>query len=308
MEKMCLKIALCFSLLSLSLLAPAAYCQSFTISALINTLSVEQGASTTTQINVVASGGFNAPITLTASGLPTGATISNSPALTGPYPASTTLTITAGSSGAQAAPYSVIIMGTSGAISASTTTPISLTVTQPANGDTLSASDNLKNNFGFGIALGLSWNVTGPDIVNSATIDANGIVRVDTRANTNAGFMLETHYYIWPRPTPEVLADNTKPDNRSWGTGPFVAAQPGSSQIISSVGAGWMLGLRRPKGDVPSGFGLGVGYQLIPAAQVLGSEFVNGQKAPVAPDGTPIPIRYETEDKGSVLFILSISF
>jgi hypothetical protein len=170
------------------------------------------------------------------------------------------------------------------------------------------AEANLKNNFGFGVALGLGWNVLGPDIVTSATVDANGYVRVNTRANTAAGFILETHYYIWPRITGDMVSGKT-PDNRTWGHGPFVAAQPGSSQIITAVGAGWMFGFRRPKGSTPSGFGLGVGYEAIPAAQTLGSGFVANQKAPVDPTtGQPLPISYETRDKGSVLMVLSVTF
>ena len=120
--------------------------------------------------------------------------------------------------------------------------------------------------------------------------------------------MLETHYYIWPTRTVEQLDANGGIDNRTWGMGPFVAAQPGSSQIISAVGAGWMFGFRRPKGSKPSGFGLGIGYESIPSAQVLGSEFVNGQPAPLGPTKQPLPIRYENEDKGSVLVVLSVNF
>jgi hypothetical protein len=191
------------------------------------------------------------------------------------------------------------------------------TSSNPPSSTSQDASDILKSSFGFGVALGLSTNVTAPNIVNSATVDANGMVRVNTRANTDAGFMLESHYLIWPTAASacvsQPLPKNCKgvqqsQDNRWWGTGPFVAAQPGSSQIISSVGAGWMISFRRPKGTTPSGFGLGVGYEAIPAAQVLGSEFVPGQKAPLGPNGQPLSIRYETQDKGALLFVLSVSF
>ena len=189
------------------------------------------------------------------------------------------------------------------------TQPPQTNETPPGQSGSATAQQTLKNDFGFGVALGLSTKVTGADQVNSATIDANGIVRVNTRDNTQAGFMLETHYYIWPRP-PAIGDDGNlvRVDKRSWGTGPFVAAQPGSAQIISAVGAGWMVGFRRPKGSTPSGFGLGLGYEAIPAAQVLGSEFVDGQKAPVDSSGKSLPIRYETQDKGALLVVLSVAF
>lgn len=166
----------------------------------------------------------------------------------------------------------------------------------------------LKNDFGFGVALGLSTNVTGPSIVNNATIDGSGVVRVNTRANTAAGFMLETHYFVYPEPKRDKDGNPLEPDTRWWGIGPFVAAQPGTSQIIQAVGGGAMVGFRRPKGSTPAGFGLGVGYEAIPAAQVLGSEFVPNKPAPTGPGGTSLPIRYETEDKGALLIVLSVNF
>jgi hypothetical protein len=163
----------------------------------------------------------------------------------------------------------------------------------------------IKNDFGFGVAVGVATNVTGPNLVNSAIVDPNGIVRVNNRANTAAGLMLETHYYVYPTPKDAV---SNGVDNRWWGTGPFVSAQPGSSQIIQAVGAGWMVGFRRPKGSTPSGFGIGIGYEAIPSAQVLGSEFVDGKPAPLGPSGQPLPIRYETQDKGALLVIFTVSF
>lgn len=278
--------------------------QSFSLASSSNSLSVTQGGNVTATITVTPSGGFTAAVTPTVTGLPAGATATFSPAtLNSPYTGGTTLTIT--TSGSTAVGMYPFTVGTSTTPPPIAPLAVALTVgSAPGSG---SASDTLKNDFGFGVALGLSTNVTGADIVNNATIDANGIVRVNTRANTAAGFMLETHYYIWPRPTAAML-DGTSPDTRSWGVGPFVAAQPGSAQIISAVGAGAMIGFRRPKGTTPSGFGLGLGYEAIPAAQVLGNEFVNGQPAPVGPNGQPLSIRYETEDKGALLIVLSVAF
>lgn len=295
---------------------PAAHAQTFALSANPASLTVVQGRSVETTINVTPNGGFNADIALGATTQPTGLTCAFSSAkpLAAPYTGGSTLTISA-SGDLAAGDYEIDIVGVGGGRSGYTT--VKLTVQQPAPNAAASATDILKNNFGFGVALGLSANVTGPDIANNATIDANGFVRVNTRANTTAGFMLESHYLIWPTAASACVSEvlpskchgvRLQEDPRAWGTGPFVAAQPGSSQIISAVGAGWMIDFRRPKGTMPSGFGLGVGYEAIPAAQVLGAEFVNGQKAPVGPSGQPLPIRYETQDKGAVLVILSVTF
>ena len=74
-------------------------------------------------------------------------------------------------------------------------------------------AEELKG-LGFGAALAFQWNVLSPDRVEEALIDANGIVRVSKRRNTTATFMAEMHYFPWRK--------------ESFGTGPFVAAQPGS--------------------------------------------------------------------------------
>lgn len=267
----------------------------------------DRGGSATSVITVTAAGGFNQSVALTAV-CPTGATCLFSPKSvtpTGAAAANSTLTVVP--SDTTPSSSAVVIVGTSGALSASTSVALNAQAApKSVQTSTGGISDTLKNNFGFGVALGLATNVTGPNIVNSATVDANGIVRVNTRANTSAGVLLETHYFIWPQPSNGAKAGAT--DDRWWGTGPFVAAQPGSSQIISAVGAGWMIGFRRPKGSSPGGFGLGAGYEAIPAAQVLGAEFVDGKPAPVGPTGQPLPIRYETQDKGAVLVVLSVTF
>lgn len=300
-----LKQAVCVVLAS-SCLISAAFAQTFSITASVP-ISVTQGSSGTSVITITPSGGFTGSVALAtmSAGLPTGATsVFSLASVPAPYSNGSTLTITT----TPATPpgnYSITVTGSSNALSVSV--PVSLTVESPAAAQAISAANTLKSDFGFGVALGLSYNATGSDIVTNATVDANGIVRVNTRDNTTAGFMLETHYYVFPRPKPGVIL-GTDVDQRTWGVGPFVAAQPGTSQVISAVGAGLMLGFRRPKGTTPTGFGLGLGYEAIPAAQVLGGGFVNGQKAPVDSSGSPLPIQYETEDKGALLVVLSVAF
>jgi hypothetical protein len=293
---------------SISLTMPIAAAQGFKID--ISKLSpspVSAGGTATSNITVTPDPGFNQQVVLSLGNTcPSGASCVLTPPTANTAAGKTKSVLTVNPTTSAPAQSTVTVTGTAGASTQSAS--VTLTVSAGAAGATTgTASDQLKNNFGFGVALGLSANVTGPNIVNNATIDANGMVRVNTRANTSAGFMLETHYYVFPRATTDML-NGTEPDNRSWGIGPFVAAQPGSSQIIEAVGAGLMIGFRRPKGSTPSGFGLGLGYEAIPSAQVLGSEFVDGQKAPVGSNGQPLPIRYETQDKGSVLVVLSVTF
>jgi hypothetical protein len=298
--------------------------QDFSVAATPITPSpVSRGATGTSKITVTSSNGFNKQVNLSLSpSCPTGATCKFDPNPVTPTASGVLSTLTIVPADSTPISNDININGTSiepvaGTPSTVRAAPLLTLSVQSASAPPAAASvtENLKNNFGFGVALGLSTNVTGANIVNNATVDVNGIVRVNTRANTAAGFMLETHYYVWPKPPSDALFEaNNRQDTRSWGTGPFVAAQPGSSQIISAVGGGWMIGFRRPKGSTPSGFGLGVGYEAIPAAQVLGSEFVDGKPAPVGPPpsgattGQPLPIRYATQDKGALLVILSITF
>jgi hypothetical protein len=66
-----------------------------------------------------------------------------------------------------------------------------------ANPDTTTTKDTSGSDafsrISFGAAVALEWNVFKPNIVTDATIDGDGFVRVNTRANTTAGLMLETH-------------------------------------------------------------------------------------------------------------------
>jgi hypothetical protein len=328
----------------------------FTIHA---TSPVISGTTATSTVTVTSVGTFTTPVDLTATGSAcTAANCTFSAPTVTPSAGGTTSTLTIVTTNSTPVSSPITITGTpmSGAVPPNTA-QVTLNLQSGANNTNTAsqtATDILKNNLGFGLALGFATNITGANFVNNATIDANGIVRVNTRANTTAGFYLESHYYVWPTAQsapycaqapltkkcrgelhanamgnavvdncdPTIQADcavkmdnNQKPisalnpeDKRWWGIGPFVAAQPGSSQIITAVGGGLMLGWRRKAGSTPSGFGLGLGYEAIPNAQVLGPEFVNGQKAPLGPNGQPLPIRYETQDKGALLGILSVSF
>jgi len=175
----------------------------------------------------------------------------------------------------------------------------SFTVADAAALPTTSAgAQSTLQNLGFGVALSLQWNILNPPIINDASVDANGIVRVNTRANTTPGFMLEMHYLPW------------KSKSGLTGFGPFAAVQPGgNNQIISAVGAGGMIDWKL--GSDPSGrkgFGLGLGYASIPSAKTLGDEFVPNKPAPIGPGGQPLPVRFETRDKGSLLLVLSFTF
>jgi hypothetical protein len=104
----------------------------FSMGASPSSLSVAQGSSGPSTISTTVSGGFNAAVSLSASGLPSGATASFSPtSIAAPGSGSSTMTITAGAS-TPAGTYSVTVTGTGGGVTHTTT--VSLTVTTSGGG------------------------------------------------------------------------------------------------------------------------------------------------------------------------------
>jgi hypothetical protein len=136
----------------------------FTVAASGN-VSVPQGGSQTAGISTSISGSFNSAISLSISGLPSGASGSFAPAsIPAPGAGSSTLTITAGATTAIGS-YNLTITGTGGGTSHTTT--IALTVT--SGGGTV--SQQLIGNPGFenGSSNPAPWTVTSGVINNSSS-------------------------------------------------------------------------------------------------------------------------------------------
>jgi len=110
----------------LNALAVVTNAPGYTLSASPSSVSVAQGASGTSTVTSTAVNGFDSAITLTASGQPTGVTVSFSPtSITGS--GTSTATFTVGST-AVAGTYTITITGTSGSLVETTT--VSLTVVE----------------------------------------------------------------------------------------------------------------------------------------------------------------------------------
>jgi len=120
---------------TVSFTVTAAATPDFTILASPTSVSAVQGSFGTTTVTTAVSGGFNNAISLSASGLPTGATAAFSPtSIAAPGSGSSTLTLTAGASTATGT-YTVTITGTGG--SKTHTATVSFTVTASGGGTTL---------------------------------------------------------------------------------------------------------------------------------------------------------------------------
>jgi subtilase family serine protease len=120
-------------------LAPTSTSPTFIISASPASVSVVQGSNGTSTITTAVSGGFSSAVALTASGQPTGVTVSFSPtSIAAPGSGTSTMSIAVASTTATGT-YTITVTGTSGGITQNAT--VTLTVTAVAAGNfTLSAS------------------------------------------------------------------------------------------------------------------------------------------------------------------------
>jgi subtilase family serine protease len=112
---------------------------SFSISAAPGSVSVVQGSNGSSTISTSVAGGFNSAISLSASGQPSGVTVTFNPtSIAAPGSGSSTMNIAVASTTATGT-YTITVTGTGGGLTETTT--VSLTVTAPAAGDfSLSAS------------------------------------------------------------------------------------------------------------------------------------------------------------------------
>jgi hypothetical protein len=124
---------------------------SFSLAASPTAVSVAQGKSGTSTITSTVSGGFNSSVALSASGQPSGVTVSFNPAsLAAPGSGSSTMTMSVASTVA-AGTYAITVTGTGG--SQTHTTTVNLTVTVP--------SSQLIVNGGFETGSLSSWTISG---------------------------------------------------------------------------------------------------------------------------------------------------
>ncbi len=159
--------------------------------------------------------------------------------------------------------------------------------------------------FNFGVALGLVAKAGKRDLVQSASLDANGIVRIDRDNNTSANLILESHYFFTPNKSFLGLVDA-----KNWGFGPFIAVQPGTDVIIQSVGCGLMTGFKRSSiigqdlaRDRGDSFNIGIGMMINPNAKVLGDGIQKNQPLPAGE--TSVRLRTTTEAGWLVTFSYS---
>src|SRR5271166_315943 len=126
-------------LIFFSFTSPLAAQGNFTISASPASLSIAQGNQGTSTITTAISGGFKGAISLSASGMPTGTTVSFNPStIPAPGEGNSTMTITVGSS-TPTGTYPITVTGNGGGVQQNAT--VALTVTAGGQSNfTLSAA------------------------------------------------------------------------------------------------------------------------------------------------------------------------
>lgn len=171
----------------------------------------------------------------------------------------------------------------------------------------------------WGVGITITFDVGNNDRIEDATIDANGIVRVNKDQNVIPRFMLETHYFFklnealnkmnefkplrWINECLFNLDNGKFNIGHGTGIGPFVAVVPGGDDVIDAVGGGIMLGWRREENSTES-FNLGFGVAWDPNVKVLGGGFVPNQPAPAGVNNVALK---ETDQVG-LLVVASFSF
>jgi subtilase family serine protease len=185
-------------------LAGSSSSPNFSLSASPSSVTVAQGSSGHSTITSTVTGGFNSAISLTATGQPSGVTVSFNPSsITGAGSSTMTMTVAAST---VTGTYAITVKGTSGSIAQTTTVTLTVTGTNP--NFTISASPNSLNitrgssgtstittaiSGGFNSAISLSASGGGTRVsisLNPSSVAAPGAgsstmtVRVSSRART----------------------------------------------------------------------------------------------------------------------------
>ena len=180
----------------------------FTVSASPASLSVAQGKQGTSTITTAISGGFNSAISLSASGMPSGTTVSFNPAtIPAPGSGNSTMTITVGA-GTLVGTYPITVTGNGGGIQRTATvtltvaaapsftisaSPASLSVAQGYQGTSTITTTGI-NGFNSAISLSASGAPSGTTVsFNPATIPAPGSGNSTMTITVGAGTLIGTY-------------------------------------------------------------------------------------------------------------------
>ena len=165
---------------------------SFTLSASPSTQTVTAGSNTSYAISVAPVNGFTGTVSLTASGLPTGASGTFNPSSIGGGSGSSTLSVSTTSSTA-AGSYTLTVTGTSGSLTEKTTA--TLTVTSSSS----SCAAYTGSNGASFTWSGITWNIDpAGSTAGGGTLKSSGSnISVDTNCNLHMTISTSSAAEMW---------------------------------------------------------------------------------------------------------------
>ncbi len=249
----------------------------FTIAASPSSLTIPQGNQSTSTITTTISGGFNNPINLTTSGVPSGTTVSFSPnPIPAPGSGNSGMTITVGG-GTPTGTYPITVTGSGGGIQQQTTvtlivtqggftisaSPASLTIAQ-GNQGTSTITTAVSGGFNYSIDLSTSGAPSGTTVtLNPTTIGAPGNGNSTMTITVGSGTPLGTYPIIVTGNGGGIQQQTTvtlvviSPGNFTIAASPSSLTIPegnqGSSTITTTVSGGFNNPINLTTSGVPSG-------------------------------------------------------
>lgn len=165
---------------------------SFTVSASPSTQTVTAGSNTSYTISVLPVNGFTGTVSLTVSGLPTGASGTFNPSSIGSGSGFSTLNVSTTSSTA-AGTYTLTVTGTSGSLTEKTTA--TLTVTSSSSSCTAYTGSNGASF----TSSGITWNIDpAGSTAGGGTLKSSGSnITVDTNCNLHITISTSSAAEMW---------------------------------------------------------------------------------------------------------------
>jgi hypothetical protein len=161
------------------------------------------------------------------------------------------------------------------------------------------AADKEFAGINFGVGISVSKDIGDRCRIGGASLDENGVVRVDKETNDIARVMLESHYFFVPRKKTFL---GLTPAGQ-WGHGPFIALQPGTDEIVEAIGFGWMVGFRKPS-NASDSWNIGFGYIVDPSVTVLGDGISENN---TLPEGET-QVRLKEKSQNGIFLLFSFGF
>jgi hypothetical protein len=161
------------------------------------------------------------------------------------------------------------------------------------------AADKEFAGINFGVGISITKDIGDRNRIESASLDENGIVRVDKETNDISRVMLESHYFF----VPEKKKFLGFTPAGQWGHGPFIALQPGTDEIIEAIGFGWMVGFRRSQDNTDS-WNIGFGYIVDPSVKSLGDGVEENRPLPAG----ETQIRVKEKSQSGLFLLFSFGF